>query len=86
MQNMHTQACTRTRMDAHLHEHAHTHTNCPRARHALEHPAQALLASKPHHGAGSAANRSAAEALWQQRHTERLSMEAATQYESLSTS
>ena len=28
-------------------------------------PAQALLASKPRHGAGSAANRSAAEALWQ---------------------
>ena len=27
-------------------------------------PAQALLASKPRHGAGSAANRSAAEALW----------------------
>ena len=56
-------------MHTHMHTpHAHAHTGCPRtcprARHALEHPAQALLASKPRHGAGSAANRSAAEALW----------------------
>ena len=44
---------------------AHLHARCITcARHALEHLAQALLASKPRHGAGSAANRSAAEALW----------------------
>ena len=53
----HKCACTLART---LHAHAHAHG------HALERPAfaQALLASKPRHGAGSAANRSAAEALW----------------------
>ena len=64
-------------MPAHAHAHAHTHDNahalatCTRAHRLPTRtartrapPAQALLASKPHHGAGSAANRSAAEALW----------------------